>query len=216
MTKIIALILPALKETLFMVSVTTLLAVLIGTPIGVLLVATRKKHILENNALNQILSYVVNLGRSFPFIILMIFIIPFTRLLIGTSIGTTAAIIPLTVATIPFYSRVVENALLEVDWGIIEASQAMGATPIQIICKVLIPESMPAIVLGITMTLVNVIGYSAMAGTVGGGGLGDLAIRYGYHRFDTEIMTWTVIVLIVLVQAIQSSGNFVAKHINRR
>lgn len=216
MTKIIALILPALKETLFMVSVTTLLAVLIGTPIGVLLVSTRKNHILENNALNQILSYVVNLGRSFPFIILMIFIIPFTRLLIGTSIGTTAAIIPLTVATIPFYSRIVENALLEVDWGIIEASQAMGATPIQIICKVLIPESMPAIVLGITMTLVNVIGYSAMAGTVGGGGLGDLAIRYGYHRFDTEIMTWTVILLIVLVQAIQSSGNFVAKHINRR
>ncbi|WP_212375744.1 methionine ABC transporter permease [Alkaliphilus sp. B6464] len=216
MSRLITLIVPAFKETLFMVSITTLFAVLIGTPIGVLLVSTRKKHILENNILHQTLSYIVNFGRSFPFIILMISIIPFTRLIVGTSIGTKAAIVPLTVATIPFYARVIENALLEVNWGIIEASQAMGATPIQIIFKVLIPESMPAIVLGITITLVNVIGYSAMAGAVGGGGLGDLAIRYGYHRFDKEIMVWTVLLLIVIVQIIQFSGNFISKQINRR
>jgi len=215
-SRLITLIVPAFKETLFMVSITTLFAILVGTPIGVLLVSTRKNHILENNILHQTLSYIVNLGRSFPFIILMISIIPFTRILIGTSIGTKAAIVPLTVATIPFYARVIENALLEVNWGIIEASQAMGATPIQIIYKVLIPESMPSIVLGITITLVNVIGYSAMAGAVGGGGLGDLAIRYGYHRFDKEIMVWTVILLIVIVQIIQISGNFISKQLNRR
>jgi len=214
--RLITLIIPAFKETIYMVSITTLLAILIGTPIGVLLVSTRKKHILENNVLHQTLSYIVNLGRSFPFIILMIFIIPLTRLLVGTSIGTNAAIIPLTMATIPFYARVIENALLEVDWGIIEASQAMGATPFQIIYKVLIPESMPAIILGITITLINVISYSAMAGTVGGGGLGDLAIRYGYHRFDNQIMIWTVILLILIVQIIQISGNFISKQINRR
>jgi len=214
--RLITLIIPAFKETIYMVSITTLLAILIGTPIGVLLVSTRKKHILENNVLHQTFSYIVNLGRSFPFIILMIFIIPFTRLLVGTSIGTNAAIIPLTMATIPFYARVIENALLEVDWGIIEASQAMGATPFQIIYKVLIPESMPAIILGITITLINVISYSAMAGTVGGGGLGDLAIRYGYHRFDNQIMIWTVILLILIVQIIQISGNFISKQINRR
>jgi len=214
--RLITLIVPAFKETIYMVSITTLLSILIGTPIGVLLVSTRKKHILENNVLHQTLSYIVNLGRSFPFIILMIFIIPLTRLLVGTSIGTNAAIIPLTMATIPFYARVIENALLEVDWGIIEASQAMGATPFQIIYKVLIPESMPAIILGITITLINVISYSAMAGTVGGGGLGDLAIRYGYHRFDNQIMIWTVILLILIVQIIQISGNFISKQINRR
>lgn len=216
MERLITLIIPALRETFFMVSIATLFAILIGTPMGVLLVSTRKKHIWENNILHQILSYVVNLGRSFPFIILMISIIPFTRLLIGTFIGTKAAIVPLAVATIPFYARVVENALLEVDWGIIEASQAMGATPIQIIYKVLIPESMPAIVLGITITLINVIGYSAMAGAVGGGGLGDLAIRYGYHRLDKEIMVWTVLLLIIIVQGIQISGNFISKQLNRR
>jgi D-methionine transport system permease protein len=215
-SRLITLIVPAFKQTIYMVSITTILSILIGTPIGVFLVSTRKKHILENNILHQTLSYIVNLGRSFPFIILMIFIIPFTRLLVGTSIGTNAAIIPLSMATIPFYARVIENALLEVDWGIIEASQAMGATPFQIIYKVLIPESMPAIILGITITLINVISYSAMAGTVGGGGLGDLAIRYGYHRFDNEIMIWTVILLIVIVQMIQISGNFISKQINRR
>ncbi|SDJ95983.1 methionine ABC transporter permease [Natronincola ferrireducens] len=216
MDKLLSLIIPSLQETLYMVSISTLIAVLIGTPIGIILVITRKNHIMENKGLHNIFSYIVNIGRSFPFIILMISIIPFTRGIVGTSIGTTAAIVPLTVATIPFFSRIIENALLEVNKGVIEASQAMGATNLQIIYKVLIPESMPAIILGITITLVNVIGYSAMAGAVGGGGLGDLAIRYGYHRFDKNLMIWTVLVLIVMVQFIQISGTILAKKIDRR
>lgn len=210
------MILPSIQETVYMVSVSTFLAVLIGTPLGIVLVITQKDHIMENRIINNIFSYIVNIGRSFPFLILMVSIIPITRKLIGTSIGTTAAIVPLTIATIPFFARIIENALLEVDKGVIEASQAMGATNFQIIYKVLIPESMPAIILGITITIVNVIGYSAMAGTVGGGGLGDLAIRYGYHRFDTEIMVWTVIILIIIVQFIQVSGSILSKKIDRR
>lgn len=216
MERVLSMIIPSIQETLYMVSVSTLLAVLMGTPLGIALVITQKNHIMENKVINNIISYVVNIGRSFPFLILMIFIIPFTRLLVGSSIGTTAAIVPLTVATIPFFARIIENALLEVDKGVIEASQAMGATNLQIIYKVLIPESMPAIILGITITIVNVIGYSAMAGTVGGGGLGDLAIRYGYHRFDTEIMIWTVIILIIIVQSVQISGSILSKKIDRR
>ncbi|AKL93897.1 ABC-type metal ion transport system, permease component [Clostridium aceticum] len=216
MERLLSLIIPSIQETLYMVSFSTLLAVLLGTPLGILLVVTRKDHIMENKALHHCFSYVVNMGRSFPFIILMISIIPFTRMVVGTAIGTTAAIVPLTVATIPFFSRVIENALLEVNKGVIEASQAMGASNFQIIYKVLIPESMPAIILGITITIVNVIGYSAMGGAVGAGGLGDLAIRYGYHRFDKDIMLWTVVLLILMVQIVQASGNFIAKKIDRR
>lgn len=216
MERLLNLLLPSIQETLYMVSVSTLLAVFIGTPLGILLVVTKKDHILDHRMIHSFLSYIVNIGRSFPFVILMISIIPFTRLLVGTSIGTTAAIVPLTVATIPFFSRIIENALLEVDKGVIEASQAMGATNFQIIYKVLIPESMPAIVLGITITIINVIGYSAMAGAVGGGGLGDLAIRYGFHRFDKNVMLWTVFLLIIMVQLVQISGNYIAKKIDRR
>jgi len=216
MERILSMILPSIQETLYMVSVSTLLAVLMGTPLGIALVVTQKDHIMENKIIHNIISYIVNIGRSFPFLILMISIIPFTRTLVGSSIGTTAAIVPLTIATIPFFARIIENALLEVDKGVIEASQAMGATNMQIIYKVLLPESMPAIILGITITIVNVIGYSAMAGTVGGGGLGDLAIRYGYHSFDKEIMIWTVIILIIIVQSIQISGSILSKKIDRR
>ncbi|AOY75772.1 methionine ABC transporter permease [Clostridium formicaceticum] len=216
MERLLNLIIPSIQETFYMVSLSTLLAVLIGTPLGILLVVTRKDHIMEHKMLHHCFSYIVNMGRSFPFIILMISIIPFTRMVVGTAIGTTAAIVPLTVATIPFFSRVIENALLEVNKGVIEASQAMGASNFQIIYKVLIPESMPAIILGITITIVNVIGYSAMGGAVGAGGLGDLAIRYGYHRFDKDVMLWTVILLILIVQIVQASGNFIAKKIDRR
>lgn len=216
MERLLNLLLPSIHETLYMVSLSTLLAVFVGTPVGILLVVTKKDHIMDNQLLHHCFSYIVNIGRSFPFIILMISIIPFTRIIVGTSIGTTAAIVPLTVATIPFFSRVIENALLEVDKGVIEASQAMGATNLQIIYKVLLPESMPAIILGITITIVSVIGYSAMAGAVGGGGLGDLAIRYGYHRFDKSIMLWTVFLLIIMVQFVQVSGNYIAKKIDRR
>ncbi|ABR47151.1 binding-protein-dependent transport systems inner membrane component [Alkaliphilus metalliredigens QYMF] len=216
MERLIMLLIPAIHQTLYMVSLSTLFAVLVGTPLGILLVVTRRGHIMENIGIHQVLSYIVNMGRSFPYIILMIALIPFTRLLIGTSIGTTATVVPLTIATIPFFSRVIENALLEVDKGVIEASQAMGASTFQIIYKVLIPESMPSIVLGITITIVNVIGYSAMAGAVGGGGLGDLAIRYGFHRYNKEVMIWTVVLLILLVQIVQITGNYYSKNLSRR
>ncbi len=216
MEKAFTLLLPSIQETLYMVSMSTLLAILIGTPIGILLVVTKEDHIWNNRILQNCFSYIVNMGRSFPFIILMISVIPFTRMVVGTSIGTSAAIVPLTIATIPFFARIIENALLEVDKGVIEASQAMGATNMQIIYKVLIPESMPAIVLGVTITIINVIGYSAMAGAVGGGGLGDLAIRYGFHRFDKSIMIQTVLLLIVMVQFIQVTGNYITQKIDRR
>ncbi|SES88243.1 D-methionine transport system permease protein [Natronincola peptidivorans] len=216
MERLLGLLLPSLRETFYMVTISTLFAVFIGTPLGIVLVITKRNHIMDHPMLNQLFSYIINMGRSFPFIILLISIIPFTRIVVGTSIGTTAAIVPLTVATIPFFARIIENALLEVDKGVIEASQAMGATNFQIIYKVLIPESMPAILLGITITIVNVIGYSAMAGAIGGGGLGDLAIRYGYHRFDKEVMIWTVFLLIIIVQFVQISGNYAAKKIDRR
>ena len=158
----------------------------------------------------------INVGRSLPFIILLVAIIPFTRWLVGTSIGTAGAIVPLTVSAIPFMARVVESALLEVDWGVIEAAQAIGATTGQIITKVLIPEAVPGLILGMTMVAVNLIGYSAMAGAVGGGGLGDLSIRYGYQRFRGDIMLLTVVVLVAIVQGLQSFGSWLATRLNRR
>ncbi len=216
MAKTFSLLLASIQETVYMVSMATFLAIIIGAPIGILLVISKEGHIWENKISHNILSYIVNMGRSFPFIILMISLIPFTRSIVGTSIGTSAAIIPLTIATIPFFARIIENALLEVDWGLIEASQAMGANNLQIIFKVLLAESMPPIILGITITIINVIGYSAMAGAVGGGGLGDLAIRYGFHRFNKTIMMQTVVLLIIMVQIIQILGNLLAKKIDRR
>lgn len=159
---------------------------------------------------------VVNMTRSTPFIILVVAIIPFTRLIAGTSIGTNAAIVPLTVAAAPFIARVVENAVREVDRGLVEAAQAMGATPFQIIRKVLLPEALPGIVAGLTLSAVSLVGYSAMVGAVGGGGLGDLGIRYGYQRFLPEVMLAVVIVLIVLVQIVQSTGDLIARRVNKR
>lgn len=212
------LLLPATLETLFMVSIATVFTLLFGLPLGIVLVITSKGHLLERPKLNAVLSYVVNMARSLPFIILMIFVIPFTRLIVGSSIGTNAAIVPLVIAAIPFYARVVESAIHEVDGGVIEAATAMGARPSAIIRQVLIPEALPSLVLGTTITIINLLGYSAMAGTIGGGGIGDLAIRYGYHRFNTEIMFATIVLLIVLVQLIQASGNLIASQIlkNRR
>ena len=203
----------ATLETLSMVLLSTGFTVLLGLPLGVILVVTSKGHLLENQILNSLLSYIVNIARSLPFIILMIFIIPFTRLVVGTSIGTRAAIVPLVVAAIPFFARIVESALKEVDGGVIEAAIAMGASPLQIIVRVLIPEALPSLILGTTITIINLLGYSAMAGAVGGGGIGDLAIRYGYHRFQTDVMLMTILVLIVLVQGIQSSGNLIANRV---
>ncbi|GAB4391390.1 MAG: ABC transporter permease [Gammaproteobacteria bacterium] len=203
-------LLSATGETLYMLLVAGSVSILLGLPLGILLFCTRPQQILARPLLNRMLAAVVNALRSVPFIILLVAIIPLTRVLVGTSIGTTAAIVPLTIGAIPFVARIVENALDEVPAGLIEAGIAMGASPLQIIQRFLVPEALPAIVNGVTVTLVTLLGYSAMAGAVGGGGLGDLAIRYGYQRFEVNVMIATIIVLIVLVQLIQMLGDRLA------
>lgn len=207
------LLLKATLETLYMVFIATTFTVLFGLPLGVVLTVTSPKHIKPMPKLNVMLSWLVNVTRSLPFVILMIFIMPFTRLLVGSSIGTSAAVVPLVIAAIPFFGRITENALKEVDEGVIEASLAMGASHTQIIFEVLLKEALPSLILGITITTINLIGYSAMAGAVGGGGIGDLAIRYGYHRFRLDIMFATIIILVIMVQWIQSTGNFIANQL---
>ena len=214
--QIIDLLIKGLIDTLHMVAVSGAIGTLIGLPIGVMLAVTGRGELLQNFAFNKVMGAVVNMTRSTPFIILVVAIIPFTRLIAGTSIGTSAAIVPLTVAAAPFIARVVENAVREVDRGLVEAAQAMGATPFQIIRKVLLPEALPGIVAGLTLSAVSLVGYSAMVGAVGGGGLGDLGIRYGYQRFLPEVMLAVVIVLIVLVQIVQSTGDLIARRVNKR
>lgn len=204
------LLLEGLIDTLYMVGLSSLIAFIAGLPLGVVLSVTGPGGILENRPLNAALSLIVNVGRSIPFIILMIAIIPLTRKIVGTSIGTNAAIVPLSVAAIPFVARVVESALREIDEGIVEAALSMGATPMEIVRKVLLPEALPAIIAGLTLTLINLIGYSAMAGTIGGGGLGDIAIRYGYQRFMPDVMLATVVMLVVMVQLCQVVGDKLA------
>jgi D-methionine transport system permease protein len=208
---ILSLLFKASLETIYMVIAASLIAIIIGLPLGVILYITRPGQFLEQTRCHQALASVINITRSIPFIILMIAVIPFTRLLIGTSIGTNAAIVPLSLAAMPFIARVVESALLEINKGLIEAALAMGATPWQIIKKVLLPEARPGIINGLTLTVVNLVGYSAMAGAVGGGGLGDLAIRYGYQRFDISVMLITIIIMIVMVQIIQVIGDRLAR-----
>lgn len=198
-------------QTIYMVLMSGGISIVFGLPLGVILLITRKQGILEQKYCQWSLAAIVNGVRSLPFIILLIAVVPFTRLITGTSIGTTAAIVPLSIAAIPFVARIVENALNEVAGGLIEAGFAMGASPWQIIHKILIPEALPGIINGITLTLINLIGYSAMAGAVGGGGLGDLAIRYGYQRFDVNVMLATIVILIILVQLLQYSGDYFAK-----
>ncbi len=201
----------ATLETLYMVVLASIIAALVGVPLGVILYVTRKGNILPHPRMHQVLAAIVNVTRSIPFIILMVSIIPFTRLLVGTSIGTNAAIVPLSISAMPFIARIVENAILEVQKGLIEAATSMGATSMQIITKVLIPESLPGIINGLTLTVIALIGYSAMAGAIGGGGLGDLAIRYGYQRFDYKIMLMTIAIMIILVQFVQMLGDHLAK-----
>ncbi len=205
-----------LWNTIYMVAVSTFFAVLIGLPIGVILTITDKGHIKENASLYKVLETIVNIGRSFPFAILMVALIPFTRWLVGTSLGTTASIVPLTVAAAPFVARLIETSLKEIDHHILEAAIVMGSNTWQIISKVLLQEALPSILSGITLTIVNLIGYSAMAGLVGGGGLGQVAIQYGYNRFNTFIMVVTVILLILLVQGVQWIGNVAVKSILRK
>ncbi len=210
-----AQLLQALYETLYMVSIALFLGAVIGIPLGVLLVITRKQGIWPNIVIHQVLNPIINILRSLPFIILLIAIVPFTKLVVGTSIGTTAAIVPLTVYVAPYIARLVENSLLEVDEGIIEAAKAMGASPLQIIRYFLIPEALGSLVLAITTAIIGLIGSTAMAGAVGGGGIGDLALVYGYQRFDTTVIIITVIVLVIIVQVIQTLGNVLARFIRR-
>lgn len=209
------LILGALWETLYMVSISLLFGGILGMILGVVLVVTRKGHILENRWVFSSLNPIVNILRSIPFIILLVAIIPFTRLIVGTSIGTTAAIVPLVLHIGPYISRLVENSLLEVDEGIVEAAQSMGATPLQIIYKFLLPEAFPSLVLSMTTATIGLIGATAMAGAIGGGGLGDVAISYGYQRFSTITIFVTVIILVVVVQGVQSIGNALERKIRR-
>ena len=213
---LINMLLEATLQTLYMVAISGALGTIFGLPIGVYLAVSQRGELLSSPAVNKVLGLVVNATRSVPFIILVVAIIPFTRLIAGTSIGTTAAIVPLTIAAVPFIARLVENAIREVDSGLIEAARAMGATPLQIIRKVLIPEALPGITLGLTLAVVSLIGYSAMVGAVGGEGLGDLGIRYGYQRFMPEVMLAVVVILIVLVQLVQSLGEGLARFVDKR
>ncbi|MCG5219023.1 methionine ABC transporter permease [Streptosporangium sp. KLBMP 9127] len=199
-----------------MVVWSTLLTVLFGLPLGVLLVTTERGGLTSAPPVKAVLGAVVNVGRSLPFIVLMVAILPFTRLVTGTTIGTVAAVVPLTLGAVPFFARLVETALRGVDRGVVEAAQAIGAGRTRIVARVLLPESVPGLVAGLTVTIVALIGYSAMAGAIGGGGLGDLAVRYGYQRFDTAVMIITVVVLIVIVQVIQSLGDLVARRLSHR
>ena len=215
-SEIMPLLMKALGETVYMVSVSMIIASALGIPLGVLLHATNKGQILENMVFNKIIGSIVNAVRSIPFIILLVAIIPFTRLIVGSAIGTTAAMVPLVIASIPFIGRQVETSLKDVPSGLVEAALAMGATPFQIITKVLLPEAMPSIVAQLTTVIIALVGESAMAGAIGGGGLGDLAIRYGYQRFRPEVMIATVVILIILVQLVQFVGNHIAKSLNKK
>lgn len=203
-------------ETLVMVGISGAVGALLGIPLGVALRLTDRGGVLEHLAFNRIVGTLVNAVRSTPFIILLVAIIPFTRFITGSSIGTAAAVVPLTIAAAPFIARLVEASLREVDHGRVEAAQAMGATVPQIVFKVLLPEALPGIVAGLTITLVSLTGYSAMAGAIGGGGLGDLGIRYGYQRFLPEVMVAVVLLLIVFVQAVQSLGDWLVRRIGHR
>lgn len=210
------LLFKSLAETLYMLSVSAIIAAIIGIPLGILLVVTEKNGILVCPVLNKPLAFAINMVRSIPFIILMVAIIPFTRMVAGTSIGTTAAIVPLTIAAIPYTARMVETSIREIPFGLIEAAESMGASPYQIIKKVLIPEALPSIIENMTVVIVSLIGSSAMAGTIGGGGLGDLAIRYGYQRFQADVMIATIIVLIIIVQLIQFIGSTWSRKTDKR
>ena len=209
------IIMKAVWDTLYMVSVSVFFGSILCIFLGILLVVTRKGHILENRIIYSLVSPVVNTFRSIPFIILLVAIIPFTRILVGTSFGTTAAIVPLVLHIGPYISRLVENSLLDVDEGIIEAARAMGASPFNIIYRFLIPEAFPSLILSITTATIGLIGATAMAGAIGGGGLGDVAITYGYQRFNTVTMIVTVVILVVMVQAVQSLGSLFERKMRR-
>ncbi|BAQ74582.1 ABC transporter [Pseudomonas sp. Os17] len=210
------LLLTATGETLYMVFLASLFTLLIGLPLGVLLFVSRPGGLRPMPRLNRLLGALVNLGRSLPFVVLLIALIPLTRLVVGTTLGSTAAVVPITIGAFPFFARIVENALDEVDKGRIEAILAMGGHIGHVIFKALLPEALPALLAGLTLTLVMLIGFSSMAGVIGGGGLGDLAIRYGYQRFNNQIMVATVLILVLLVQGVQSAGDRLVRALAHR
>lgn len=216
MSKIVSMLTFGTLDTLYMVILASLLSILFGVPLGVVLLVTSKGYFWYSPKFYAVLGAVVNALRSVPFIILMVAIIPITKMLVGSSIGTTAAIVPLTVSTIPFLARLVETSLRTVPFGLIEAAQSMGAGPFVIIKKVLLPEALPELIANFTLTVIVIIGCSAMAGTIGGGGLGDIAIRYGYMRFQAGIMLSTVVILIIMVQLAQWLGDYIARKVDHR
>lgn len=211
----VKVLLPALGYTLSMVIQSTIYAIILGFVPAIILVITNPKGLHPNKPIYMVLDFIINILRSFPFLILMIAIIPVTRFIVGTSIGTAAAIVPLSIGAAPFATRVIENALMEVDSGVIEAAKSFGCSTYQIIFKVMLKEALPSIVQGITLTIISIVGYSAMAGTIGGGGLGDVAMKYGYYRYQTDVMIYTVILLILVVQLFQSIGNIFYKHLTK-
>ena len=205
------ILIEALGQTIYMVGISTILATLIGFILAIVLVVTDESGLRPNKIINSILGFIVNTLRSFPFIILVVAIIPLTRVIVGRSIGETAALVPLTIGAAPFIARVIEGALKEVDKGLIEAAKSFGASDFQIIFKVMVKEAMPSIISGITLSIISIIGYSAMAGAVGAGGVGAVALTYGYQRFDNAVMIYTVITLIIIVQLLQGAGNLAYK-----
>ena len=216
MDKFLPLIVTGLFETLYMVFASTLLGYVFGLPLGVSLAITDENGIKPNKGIYRVLDFIVNIGRSIPFLILLILLIPFTKLLVGKSYGTTATIVPLTISAIPFIGRMVESSIKEVDHGVIEAAQSLGASTFTIIKRVLLGEARISILYGAVIAIGTIIGYSAMAGAVGGGGLGDIAIRYGYYRYETTIMIITVIIIVLLVQLFQYLGNNLAIKLDKR
>lgn len=213
-SKMINLIIEALGQTIYMVFFSTLFASILGFILGVIVTVTSPSGLKPNIVIYKILDVIINILRSFPFIILIVFIIPLTRAIVGTSIGETAAIVPLTIAAAPFVARIIESSLKEVDPGVIEAAKSFGASNMQIIFKVMLKEAVPSIISGLTLTVISIIGYSAMAGCTGAGGLGKVAISYGYQRYQTDVMIVTVIILIVMVQGLQSLGNYLYKKLS--
>ena len=214
-SKIIDVMIQAVGQTVYMVFFSTLFASILGFILGIVVTVTSPKGLKPNKIIYNALDLIINVLRSFPFIILIVFIIPLTRAIVGTPIGEAAAIVPLTIAAAPFVARIIESSLKEVDSGVIEAAKSFGASNTQIIFKVMLKEAVPSIISGLTLTIINIIGYSAMAGSVGAGGLGKVAISYGYQRYQTDVMIVTVIILIIMVQGLQSLGNYLYKKLNK-
>lgn len=213
---LVKLLLIGTEETLYMVLLSSIVAFLMGVPIGVLLVVTDKGGIFPLYKINKIAGFLINVIRSTPEMILIIILLPLSKLIVGTTLGANAAIVSISIGSAPFIARIIENSLKEVEFGKIEAAESMGATPLEIIKKVLLPEALPSIVRGITIAVIGIIGFTAIAGAIGAGGLGSLAIRFGYQRFRTDVLIWTVIILVIIVQLIQWIGEFIAKSINKK